>query len=339
VVNVDNVAPTIALGGTGLATVGLAYTLNLGAITDPGQDTVSSWVVNWGDGGAAQTYSAGGNVTHTYTASGNLTVVVGLADEDGSYANVASQGVSVSAIPTETFTIGNAPARLTLANLNAWVTAWTNANFTLTHKANAHNAAEAWTPVTLNAVSPGTLAGGDIALGDLGVSGQTAITNTVSQEIDGSEGLKVALSRTALSATLNLSSLTRSDDGLNYAEAGRVQAFDSLGNLVAEKVFSATTGTGTLAVSIASASGFASLVITSGAYDGVNFVDGAYAALDGSFGTAPFSSGGRLHGSEFLLHAVSADLVLAPTVQLSGLSEPIEENMTAMLSIPHGAFL
>ena len=76
VVNVNNVAPTIALGGAAGVQVGQVYTLNLGAITDPGQDTVSSYLINWGDGSAVQTVNSAGNVTHTYGSAGSATIAV-----------------------------------------------------------------------------------------------------------------------------------------------------------------------------------------------------------------------------------------------------------------------
>src|SRR5204863_6269937 len=49
-VAVQNVPPTIAISGAGSADEGSAYSLNLGAVTDPGTDTVSSYIVHWGDG-------------------------------------------------------------------------------------------------------------------------------------------------------------------------------------------------------------------------------------------------------------------------------------------------
>ena len=47
---VDNVAPTIAISGAANVDEGSAYSLTLGAVTDPGTDTVSSYIVHWGDG-------------------------------------------------------------------------------------------------------------------------------------------------------------------------------------------------------------------------------------------------------------------------------------------------
>ena len=47
---VDNVAPTIALSGNSNVDEGSTYTLTLGAITDPGTDTVTEYIVDWDDG-------------------------------------------------------------------------------------------------------------------------------------------------------------------------------------------------------------------------------------------------------------------------------------------------
>ena len=48
--HVSNVAPTIAISGPANANEGSAYSLTLGAVTDPGADTVASYIVHWGDG-------------------------------------------------------------------------------------------------------------------------------------------------------------------------------------------------------------------------------------------------------------------------------------------------
>ena len=52
-VTVNNVAPTIAISGAASVNEGSAYSLTLGAVTDPGTDTVSSYIVHWGDGSSA----------------------------------------------------------------------------------------------------------------------------------------------------------------------------------------------------------------------------------------------------------------------------------------------
>ena len=49
-VHVNNVAPSIAISGAASVNEGSPYRLKLGAVTDPGADTVTSWLVHWGDG-------------------------------------------------------------------------------------------------------------------------------------------------------------------------------------------------------------------------------------------------------------------------------------------------
>ncbi|MBL0284130.1 MAG: hypothetical protein IPQ01_09660, partial [Zoogloea sp.] len=104
-VTVSNVAPTIEATGAASTTTGLAYTLSLANYLDPGQDTLlpDGILINWGDG-STSTASAVGDITHTYSAAGTPTILVSLADEDGSYANVASLGLTV-ALPTATLSI------------------------------------------------------------------------------------------------------------------------------------------------------------------------------------------------------------------------------------------
>jgi hypothetical protein len=98
-VTVNDVPPTIALSGAASANEGSPYTLTLGAITDPGQDTVTSYVVHWGDGGA-DTFSTAGAHTHTYVdESANLTITVDLVDEDGTHTGAGSQNLTVNDVP------------------------------------------------------------------------------------------------------------------------------------------------------------------------------------------------------------------------------------------------
>jgi hypothetical protein len=104
-VTVSNVAPTIEASGAASTTTGLAYTLSLAHYLDPGQDTLlpDGILINWGDG-STSTASAVGDITHTYSAAGTPTILVSLADEDGSYANVASLGLTVG-LPTPTLSL------------------------------------------------------------------------------------------------------------------------------------------------------------------------------------------------------------------------------------------
>jgi len=304
----------IALSGAPSVAEDTAYTLNLGAVSDPGADTASSYIVHWGDG-SNSVHPAQGAVTHTYANPGSYAISVDVADEDGLHPSAGALAVQVNPV----IGIGNAVARLTSAAPDAWVTAWSAASVTVRHKADWDNAGENWSAVKLQNGSPSTLAGTDVYLGDLGVSGQTAPTSVIRQEIDGSEGLNFLLAQDASRATLDLSYLNINDDGLAGAvEAGRVQAFDSQGNLVGEVIFRGGSTAGTQEVTISVAAGFSSLVLTTGAYDGANFVDGAYVDAAGDFASAPFASGGKLHGSEFLVDAVEFELV--PLVGIGGSS-------------------
>src|SRR5438046_1671990 len=82
-VTVTNVAPSIAISGNANVNEGSAYTLTLGAVTDPGADTVSSYVVHWGDS-SSDTYGSNGAKTHTYAdGDTNPAITVDLTDEDG----------------------------------------------------------------------------------------------------------------------------------------------------------------------------------------------------------------------------------------------------------------
>ena len=92
---VDNVPPTIALSGATNVDEGSPYTLTLGLITDPGEDTVTDYIVHWGDG-QSDSYTTSGDVTHTY-ADGldNPTILVDLIDEDGTQAAAGSRSTIV----------------------------------------------------------------------------------------------------------------------------------------------------------------------------------------------------------------------------------------------------
>lgn len=95
-----NVAPTISLTGAGSVDEGSPYTLNLGAITDPGTDTVSAYSIDWGDGSAVENFTgnpANASKTHTYVDGTNIYPVrVSLTDEDGTHADAASLSVLVN---------------------------------------------------------------------------------------------------------------------------------------------------------------------------------------------------------------------------------------------------
>ena len=91
-VTVNNVAPTLT--ATGAATVGggATYTLTLTDV-DPGDDTISQWIVNWGDGNITTYVGDPSSVTNVYSndlAGLTFDITVSAIDEDGQYfeANV-----------------------------------------------------------------------------------------------------------------------------------------------------------------------------------------------------------------------------------------------------------
>src|SRR5439155_14035161 len=89
-VDVHNVAPTIAISGAASVDEGSSYSLTLGAVTDPGQDTVADYLVHWGDG-SSDTYHSTGVKTHTYAdGPSDHAVTVDLTDEDGTFDDAAN---------------------------------------------------------------------------------------------------------------------------------------------------------------------------------------------------------------------------------------------------------
>ena len=93
-VTVHNVAPTLAIDGEADVDEGSLYTLDLSSF-DPGDDTIASWTINWGDG----TQNVTGNptsVTHTY-ADGDAAYIIcaSATDEDGTFAAGNTVAVTV----------------------------------------------------------------------------------------------------------------------------------------------------------------------------------------------------------------------------------------------------
>ncbi|HRN83081.1 PKD domain-containing protein, partial [Nitrosomonas europaea] len=277
------------------------YTLNLGAITDPGDDTVTSYIVNWGDN-SSDVYDVAGEVTHTFAVEGNYTISVNLVDEDGTHADAGSLDISVNASSLiEVTRIGDAPARVT--NTAQLVNAWSDPLLdSIVHKSDATNPDEAWAPVTLSVLNTQVLAGGDLYAGDLGVSGQSIATSTVAQELDGNEVLRFEFNEEATSITANLTRFYSKDMGSSYSEAGRMQLFDKDGVMVDETIFVADALNGQKTISISPDVKFTAVEFSAGIYDGNQFVFGALATEEGDFGTQIYAdSTGALNGSDFLI--------------------------------------
>ena len=90
-VHVDNVAPSIAISGAASVNEGSAYSLTLGAVTDPGTDTVTSYIVHWGDGNSdTYAHATASRRTPTPTARTTTTITVDLVDEDGTFLDRAN---------------------------------------------------------------------------------------------------------------------------------------------------------------------------------------------------------------------------------------------------------
>jgi hypothetical protein len=107
--NVLNVPPTLDLSGASSIPALKDYALTIGQVTDPGADTVSQYLVHWGDGEsspftAAELDSLGRIVHHTYAVGpASRTISIDLVDEDGTYENVDSLPLQVLA-PEATIT-------------------------------------------------------------------------------------------------------------------------------------------------------------------------------------------------------------------------------------------
>ncbi len=81
--DVTNTAPTIAVTGADFANTSSEYVLSLQA-NDPGNDTVSRWRIDWGDGNVDEV--TGNSASHSYQAAGfTHSILVSAIDEDGSW--------------------------------------------------------------------------------------------------------------------------------------------------------------------------------------------------------------------------------------------------------------
>jgi ELWxxDGT repeat protein len=90
-----NVAPAIGLSGAPNVNEGSPYELTLGPIVEPGTDTISQIIIDWGDG-STDTIFAIAPVAHSF-ANGNASRVirVDLVDEDGRFNAAGSKTVNV----------------------------------------------------------------------------------------------------------------------------------------------------------------------------------------------------------------------------------------------------
>ena len=80
---VRNVAPTLSLSGADTVLDGVSYGVQFSR-TDPGQDTVITWVVDWGDGSTSTLAGNASQASHVYAVPGQVSITVTATDEDGS---------------------------------------------------------------------------------------------------------------------------------------------------------------------------------------------------------------------------------------------------------------
>jgi hypothetical protein len=272
---------------------------------------VSAGILNIGtSAGTALAWATGTNDTVDAThqaywaplanTNGNMDAFTVMAKDDSGLLSATATQAKVAVYATEI--LGNAPLQISKANPNAWINAWSSADINISQKADVSNSAENWSSISLNGLAGNILAGGDLYTGDLGVSGQTAATSKVFQEIDGTEALRFNLNYLANEASVSLSRLFYHDDNtLGQNEAGRLQAYNA-NNLVGELVFSGDKANGQQLIVMDVSQGFNSLVFTAGAYDNQhNFVSGAYLNDANQFATAPYATNTIQHGSDYLI--------------------------------------
>lgn len=322
---VRNVAPAVALSGEAVVGEGNAYMLEFGPLSDPGTDTASLYSLDWGDGTVdtftvAEFAALAGRAQHVYAADGQYSIVLTVTDEDGSFI-AGSKGVGVLP-PPELMRVGDAPTRVSSGSPNAIASAWLGEHIaSIAHKSDADSPAEAWSAVSFNGSSATVLAGVDHYAGDLGVSGQSAATSSVRQEIDGREVLRFNLEQSANKVTVDLSRFYVSDDGTLHAESGRLRLLDVDGAVVGETTFVATSASGERTVSLDSDIGFSAIELTAGTYDGDSFIFGAYADESGRFAAGVHADvAGKLHGSDFLVDWVEFEF--QPVGTLSPVAQP-----------------
>ncbi len=115
-VTAANLPPVLRVEQVGTATERSPVTLKLSA-TDKGTDTVSRWIVAWGDGEVSEIAGATAEVSHLFVSDGQKAVQITAVDEDGSTTTSASISVANAAPELSglgvTAAIEGSPVRLT----------------------------------------------------------------------------------------------------------------------------------------------------------------------------------------------------------------------------------
>jgi hypothetical protein len=270
------------------------FTLTVNHYADVAGDPMQQLRLVWdGDAANAQSLALGGSASRSFGGLQAHTARLDVVNDDGSF--------SVATVPFATAaSMGGASPNGTPAQ---WATAWTDSLMAISHKADAGNAAEPWSAATLTALNAGALAGGDLYGGLLGVSGRSANTSTVRQEIDGTEALRIELAPgvRANSLILDVARLFTDDAAGGLREAGTVLLYDG-NTLVGGTALLALNANGKLHVELLNQPVFTSLVFQAGAVDenaGGVFRPGGMVDPQGGYGQAPAGA-----GSEYLIEAL-----------------------------------
>jgi hypothetical protein len=106
---INETPPTIIVTGSVYTTSGALYTINLAA-TDPGDDTITSWHINWGDGTIQTVAGTSSTASHTYSVPGGTrSITLTGTDENGTHAMTGG--------PLVVNVANNAPTAPTLSDL------------------------------------------------------------------------------------------------------------------------------------------------------------------------------------------------------------------------------
>lgn len=108
-VTVANVAPDLAGRVYGLAVEGATASASLDSYYDPGDDTITHWSVDWGDGASSGSGDPSASLSHVYGTAGEYAATFTASDEDGSYTSTYFVGVD-AAEPTLGLTATSAQA-------------------------------------------------------------------------------------------------------------------------------------------------------------------------------------------------------------------------------------
>ncbi|NQY18760.1 MAG: hypothetical protein HRT39_15490, partial [Alteromonas sp.] len=85
-VAVNDVAPSITVSGASETDEGSVYTLTLADLVEPGDDPVSEYLIDWGDGSAVQSVTELGDVTHTFAdGDSSATISVQIVNDEGTF--------------------------------------------------------------------------------------------------------------------------------------------------------------------------------------------------------------------------------------------------------------